>query len=49
MAQALVKLATDDGFRAELSRRALAQASRFSWEQTAQETLATYRAVAASK
>ncbi len=43
MAEALVKLATDDGFRAGLSQRAVAQAARFSWERTAQETLATYR------
>jgi glycosyltransferase involved in cell wall biosynthesis len=43
MAQALVKLVTDVEFRTELSRRALAQAARFSWEQTARETLAAYR------
>jgi glycosyltransferase involved in cell wall biosynthesis len=47
MAEALIRLATDDAFRAELSRRALAQAARFSWERTAQETLAAYREVAA--
>lgn len=46
MAQALVKLATDVHFRAELSQRALTQAARFSWEQTAQETLATYQTAA---
>jgi len=45
MAGALIRLATDDGFRAELSRRALAQAARFSWERTARETLAAYRDV----
>jgi len=43
MAGALIQLATDDGFRAELSRCALAQAARFSWERAAQETLAAYR------
>jgi glycosyltransferase involved in cell wall biosynthesis len=43
MASALIQLATDDGFRAELSRRALAQAARFSWARTAQETLAAYQ------
>jgi glycosyltransferase involved in cell wall biosynthesis len=48
MAQALVKLATDAHFRAELSRRALAQAARFSWEQTARETLVAYQ-IAASR
>ncbi len=42
MAEALVKLATDADFRAELSRRALAQAARFSCEKMAQETLAAY-------
>jgi glycosyltransferase involved in cell wall biosynthesis len=45
-AQALVKLATDARLRAELSRRALAQATRFSWEQTARETLAAYQTAA---
>jgi len=43
MADALARLATNADFRAELSRRALAQAARFSWERTAQETLAAYR------
>jgi len=42
MAGALIQLATDDDFRAELSQRALAQAARFSWKRTAQETLAAY-------
>ncbi len=45
MASALIQLATDEGFRAELSRRALAHAARFSWERTARETLAAYRDV----
>ncbi|MCK4315076.1 MAG: glycosyltransferase family 4 protein [Anaerolineae bacterium] len=43
MASALIQLATDEGFRAELSRRALAQAACFSWERTARETLAAYQ------
>ena len=43
MADALARLATNADFRAELSCRALAQAARFSWERTAQETLAAYR------
>jgi len=47
MAGALIQLATDDDFRAELSRRALAQAAHFSWERTARETLAAYRAAKA--
>ena len=46
MAGALIQLAIDEEFRAELSRRALAQAARFSWERTARETLAAYRDVA---
>ena len=46
MAGALIQLATDEEFRSELSRRALAQAARFSWERTARETLAAYRDVA---
>jgi glycosyltransferase involved in cell wall biosynthesis len=45
MASALIQLAIDDNFRAEMSRRALAQAARFSWERTAQETLVAYQAV----
>jgi glycosyltransferase involved in cell wall biosynthesis len=45
MAGALIQLAIDDDFRAEMSRRALAQAARFSWERTAQETLAAYQAM----
>lgn len=45
MAGALIQLATGDTFRAELSRRALAQAARFSWERTARETLAAYQDV----
>jgi glycosyltransferase involved in cell wall biosynthesis len=47
MAGALIQLTTDDDFRAELSRRALIQAGRFSWERAARETLAAYRDVAA--
>ncbi len=45
MANALIQLATDADFRAQLSRCALAQAANFSWHQTAQETLAAYREV----
>jgi alpha-1,3-rhamnosyl/mannosyltransferase len=43
MAQALTRLTTDADFRADLSHRALTQAAHFSWEQTAQKTLAAYR------
>ena len=45
MAGAIIQLAQDQAFRAELSQRALAQAARFSWERTARETLAVYREV----
>ncbi|MEA3338422.1 MAG: glycosyltransferase family 1 protein [Chloroflexota bacterium] len=47
MSGALIQLATDESFRAELSRRALAQAARFSWERAARETLAVYRHIVA--
>jgi len=43
MAGAILQLAQDDDFRAEMSRRALAQAARFSWQRTAQATLDAYR------
>lgn len=43
MAGALIQLATDEEFHTELSRRALAQAARFSWEHAAQETFAAYQ------
>ncbi len=46
MAGAVIQLAEDPAFRAELSRRALAQAARFSWERTARQTLAAYREAA---
>ncbi len=46
MAGAVIQLATDEAFRAELSRRALTRAALFSWEQTARQTLAAYREVA---
>jgi glycosyltransferase involved in cell wall biosynthesis len=43
MAGALIQLAIDDAFRAEMSRRALTQSARFSWDRTARATLAAYR------
>jgi glycosyltransferase involved in cell wall biosynthesis len=43
MAGALIQLAIDEDFNAELSRRALVQAARFSWERAARETLAAYQ------
>ncbi len=45
MAHALIRLVRNDVFRAQMSRRALAQAARFSWTRTAQQTLATYEKI----
>lgn len=42
MAGALIQLATDEAFHQEMSRRALDQAARFSWDRTARATLQTY-------
>ena len=46
LAEAMEVLLIDDVLRAELRQRALAQAAKFSWKQTALETLAVYRKVA---
>ncbi len=43
MAEALVQLVTDERFHADMSRRALDQAARFSWARTAQGTLRAYQ------
>ena len=43
LADALRLVLTDDGLRAELRRRGLARAARFTWQQTAVATLAIYR------
>jgi glycosyltransferase involved in cell wall biosynthesis len=43
MARALIQLATDEGFRLKMSRRALDQAGRFSWDRTARATLQIYQ------
>jgi glycosyltransferase involved in cell wall biosynthesis len=43
LAAALRLVMTDDGLRAELRRRGLARAARFTWQQTAAATLAIYR------
>ncbi len=45
MAGALIAIATEPATRDDLSRRALAQAAKFSWEQTARRTLAAYEEV----
>ncbi len=43
MAGALLQLLQDAAFHAGMRQRALAQAGRFSWEQTARRTLDAYR------
>ena len=48
MAAAIGRLLTDDGLRAELSRRAVAQARKFTWRQSAHQVLGLYRALASS-
>jgi glycosyltransferase involved in cell wall biosynthesis len=45
LAEAMETLLVDDALRAELRQRALAQAAKFSWKQTALETLAVYEKV----
>ncbi len=45
LAGALIQLAVDERFHAEMSRRALAQAARFSWQRTAAATLTAYEDV----
>jgi glycosyltransferase involved in cell wall biosynthesis len=46
LADALLRLATDETLRALLSRRARARAEEFSWERCARETLRVYEATA---
>lgn len=43
MASAVIRLASDESYRAAMSRRALDQAARFSWNRTAGATWQTYR------
>ncbi|MBC8264411.1 MAG: glycosyltransferase family 4 protein [Anaerolineales bacterium] len=45
LAEAMEAILVDDALRAKLRSRALAQAAKFSWKQTALETLAVYRKV----
>jgi glycosyltransferase involved in cell wall biosynthesis len=45
MAGALIAVATDPTLRDQLGTRALAQAARFSWVETARQTLAAYEEV----
>lgn len=48
-AEAMRRLTTDPELRAELARRAVRQATRFSWERTVRETLAACERVAAAR
>ncbi len=43
LATALVRLLTDDALHAELRRRAIQRAARFTWETTARETYTAYQ------
>jgi glycosyltransferase involved in cell wall biosynthesis len=43
LAEAMTRLLTDHALAAELRRRGLERSRRFSWEETAQRTLAVYR------
>jgi alpha-1,3-rhamnosyl/mannosyltransferase len=45
IAEAMGRALGDPGLRQEMREKGLAQAARFSWERTAQETLAVYRSV----
>ncbi|MBN2394012.1 MAG: glycosyltransferase family 4 protein [Anaerolineae bacterium] len=45
MADALIRLLTDDAFHAELRERALRQAAHFSWSTAARETYGAYQDV----
>jgi glycosyltransferase involved in cell wall biosynthesis len=45
IAQALTRVLTDEALRARMQTLGLAQAARFTWERTAQATLAVYRGV----
>jgi glycosyltransferase involved in cell wall biosynthesis len=44
--QGLARLLASEDLRSDLRRRGLKRAGQFSWERTAQETLAIYEAVA---
>ncbi len=43
IAEGLRRMLTDEPLRAELKRRGLAHAARFTWQKTAADTVATYR------
>lgn len=45
IAQGMIELAQDETLRTDLRRRGLARAAKFTWDKTAEETVATYRKV----
>lgn len=49
IAAALVRVVSDEAYRAELRARGLARAREFSWERTAAQTLPVYRKVAGGR
>lgn len=49
LASAIRAVLTDDALRASLRARALAQAARFSWEATAEQTVRVYEEVASAR
>lgn len=48
MADAIVRVANDAAWRAQLRQRGLERATRFTWSRAARETMALYREIAAS-
>lgn len=44
VARAMERLASDEGLRAELSKKGIEHAARFTWEKTAERTIAVYEA-----
>lgn len=45
IAEAMMRILTDEALRAELARRGLENVKRFSWEKCARETLAVLESV----
>ncbi len=48
LAEAIIKVITDEGLREELSQRGLNRARLFSWNRTAEDTLSIYREIVAA-
>ena len=45
MAEAMERLVWDENLRGELSRKAIEQAAKFTWEKTARQTLAVFESL----